>query len=240
VPYHEGTLPGGTIPSLTYQILEGELTRVESVATVALPVSDFLPELQSDLWDFTFADGQELVGHIVNVRQLLDTATVDIQAALGGTYGTSAMKGRIDRWFKGNAANEPDPTQQQAGEILDVYLGVASNLDTDTITYRNKGSALGYQDLYGWNSGWNDGNEIHMGAHYFSGGAGDRFGTVIHELVHTQTGDEDYAYFDNPESLTGPDVVWNVNPLIGLTVTTAELIENPDSYAGLLTQYYYL
>jgi hypothetical protein len=117
---------------------------------------------------------------------------------------------------------------------------VADGLDNNTITYRNKGAAPGYEDYYGWNTG----AEIHMGALYFSGDARDRFGTVIHELTHFgPPGTGDAAYFDNPVAFENPyvGVDWRDpdDTDYPITVTTGELIDNADSYAGFLTQFYY-
>ena len=226
VPFHLATNGTTGVIELGYQLFVGKLAHVDDESTVLLPTITEWTILQSDLRDFKFADGQELVQHIVEVRQAVDVAIEDISASLGPGYDTSAMKGQINRWFKGNGAGAPSaaPTQTQVGAILVVYQGVADNLDGHTITYVNKSDELAYADLYGENTT----GEIVIGALYFSDDGvnttplRDRFGTVIHELTHTgpsgtpADGTWDHAYFD-PDNSFDPllDVDWR-----GTTVTT--------------------
>jgi hypothetical protein len=151
------------------------------------------------------------------------------------------MKGQIDRWFQGNAANEPAPTQQQAGTIRGNFQDVADGLDGYKIEYESDA------DTDGW--GMCDFEYIYIRKYYFFGRnqtpatARDRFGTVIHELSHLLAWTGDAAYFRNPESLDNPnmDVVWldTADSETEINVTTAALIGNADSYAGFLSQFYF-
>jgi hypothetical protein len=120
------------------------------------------------------------------------------------------------------------------------------------MNYENSRWDVEYETLYGTN----EGGEIHMGAWYWDHEdeeenwvavtAADRFGTVIHELTHTKPsefvqGTTDNGYFLNPDSLEDDftPVVWQLGG-VTVPVTTANLVSNADSYAGYLTQYYYL
>lgn len=238
-PFYSETDAQTHVTSLVYQVFEGGLVHVEDVATVPLSGSDSAG-LKSELRDFSFTDGQELVSYIVEVRQAVDAATADITAALGGNYGTSAMKGKIDRWFKGNGtgAEHQAPTQTQVGIIVDTFQAVADNLDNSTITYHNDAEYDGY--------GWHEDGEVGIGTWYYSGWYGtgstsdEKFGTLIHELSHINPpGTKDKAYF-LPPNLTASTVVWldTGDYETEVTVTTANLLINADSYAGFLTQYY--
>jgi hypothetical protein len=75
VPYHSETGLAGI--TLVYQIFVGNLAHVEDVVVTQLSHGEPV-ELRSALWGFKFTDGQELVDHIVEVRQALDEATYDI------------------------------------------------------------------------------------------------------------------------------------------------------------------
>ncbi len=116
----------------------------------------------------------------------------------------------------------------------------------------NKRLAEGYASAYGKNP--NFAGTIEIGALYFSQTSGTtfteatpavRFGTVIHELTHTDSENlghtEDWGgYFSDPDDVNSDlaPVTWWLGEQI--YSTTATLIENADSYAGYLTQYNFL
>ena len=117
----------------------------------------------------------------------------------------------------------PDITADQAADIQAVFQGDADNLDDNTITYVNDpvGDAT-YAGFYGHNYG----GVIYLEQLYFPGTNEEQFGTIIHELTHTVTGDTDYAYFrflrQDPVSWAEP-----TDSDINVTVTTAELMSIP-------------
>jgi hypothetical protein len=243
VPY---VLNTSTAWDVQYQLMAAPLPSVTDVATIALPVNE--PVLDtSQLNGFSFTQGRQLIGYIVQVRQDLDQVTSDISAAVSAGYAGSPMQGQINKWFQGNGvgAAYAAPTSDQVQSILDAYTEVESLLDDtdDPIIYNNSQNDPTYSAYYGYNTG----SEVLICARFYGSTAtsADQFATVIHELTHFEpvgpygAGTDDYGYYA-AGSLSAADVTWdNIDGVSGLvTVTTANLIDNADSYAGFLTQYY--
>ena len=254
VPFHSAVagVAGGPL-GIVYAIFGMKLADVRDAVHVQVSTELDPKVVESKLVDFTFADGQDLVVHIADVRYALHAAIGDIESALASNYSESSVKDAIDRWFQGQELEDSDaPTQQQVGTILSVYQFVAGDLDGREIRYVNKRGASGYGSLYGKNPDF--AGVIEVGDLYFGTTVGTtfteatsatRFGTVIHELTHTDSEnlghtDDWGGYFSNLDDVSSdlaPVTWWHDEQIYP---TTATLIGNADSYARYLTQYYFL
>jgi hypothetical protein len=102
-------------------------------------------------------------------------------------------------------------------------------------TYRNsfnQNGSVRYNLFYG--------AQISVGTGYVKGTPIDKIGTLVHEFAHAFGNTRDFGYFDDPKSFTNVSVTYHdVNDSSkAVNLTSAQQVENADSYAGFYDQYY--
>jgi hypothetical protein len=206
--------------------------------TATLNWGGYTTQLSSRLQDFWLNDALTLTNYIVQVRFDVQAAIADLNQYVGQDDGGEYPL-EFRRWFVNPADWTVDGEERRQvvySDVQDEFEAVAEGLDGTTTVYTDDPSAAedyGYvpQNLSG----------VFIGLLYHSGTPLDQYGTVIHELTHLYGGTDDYGgYFLNPRAFELPNavVVWVYQGLI-LNPTTDTLLNNADSYAGYLTQYYY-
>ncbi len=100
VPFHFALAVGAGGPvGVAYTIFGTKLADVRDAVHVQVSTELDPKVVESKLVDFTFADGQDLVVHIADVRYALHAAIGDVENDLANNYSESGVKTAIDRWF---------------------------------------------------------------------------------------------------------------------------------------------
>jgi hypothetical protein len=185
---------------------------------------------------FTDADANTLSAQLAQVRAAITTILIDLaNYTIPNHRPPNTIEQNINRWF----GNGNPLTGAQLAAVRRVFTQVAIRVDNNTTVYWDRSF-----DVSNWgqvSSNWFSTyyNSVQLGAPYFSEDSTprDKIGTLIHELTHLYCNTEDYGYFDDPSSFTNPAVTYTKRG-VAVTLTPAQQVDNADSFAGFLAQYY--
>jgi hypothetical protein len=208
------------------------------------------------LENFTNRGGYNLLSNIARVRAAISLAVKDLGFYFENTERGQSVRDKVNRWFDPPTVIQgiiappaivpvPDLTKAQLKTISTVFRIIRDGIDTNVTQWIDDQKYGGYG--YVRRNPEGTGRAIYIGRKYWARGDQDRFGTVIHELAHLYGNKWDKGYFSNPtdvESETWPVTYWlpkaEGKGTRYVFLSPNQLIDNADSYAGLLTQYYYI
>ncbi len=122
-------------------------------------------------------------------------------------------------------------TPNQLSSIQKAYQAVFNGLISDDTPFTDDPKDTGY--------GYSDGVGVYTGQKYHKANAKNQYATIIHELSHHYAQTDDNGYYFLPAADAPRTDLSPVTYTDTLMVSTDELINNADSYAGFLTQYFY-
>jgi hypothetical protein len=200
--------------------------------------------LRCHLEDFTPDDARELVGHVRQLRLDLARVLNDLR------HHSRATAAHVRRWFPGVEGRD------QLAELRQVYRHIAAGLDRgvtplyddpDDPDFGQTSTFAVRPDLRFDADGRiaRTGDSIGIGRRYHAASgdprldAAARYSTLAHELAHFYGGrGPDHGYFDLADALRDVErPVAYCKDGRPVELTAAQLLDNADSFAGLLVQF---
>jgi hypothetical protein len=197
-------------------------------------VGDETASVRASFGWFREADADDVMAYLGAIRCAITRILEDFRGYDPTNRGRpSETEAKFNRWF----GNGQQLNRRQFEKVWDVYTEVKNGIDTGTTTFYDKSDSVsyyGYTNLFFLSTHY---RTIALGRDYFDGSRAEKIGTLIHEMTHLYAGTDDYGYYTE-DSLDAANPVRYTLRRRSVTPNADQLVNNADSYAGLLVQYY--
>jgi hypothetical protein len=184
---------------------------------------------------FNPAEESELLRFFAQIRSRFPQIEADL-ASYGTRNPVNDIEHRVNRWFGNGAALE----RAQINMVRDRFRRVREGIDNNSTTFWDDSDSL---SVYGQVNYWWTSNRYHtiqLGSKYFAGRPVEKIATIIHELTHLYGNTRDAGYYADVLLVNRQNPVAYEHPETGAAIAlpTAQQVNNADSYAGFVTEFY--